>query len=110
MATAKANAGKISVSNALKSLQEQETVRETWGIIRRMDGSTRVGKGLSMVVVPDEEGEWTERVTRADIEEATLLENEKRFTQSKNTTMMVSPMVEELGMLGIRMAADAILD
>ena len=57
LATAKAKAGKISVANALKSLQEQETVRETWGRIHRMDGSAHVGKGLSMVMAPDDEGE-----------------------------------------------------
>jgi hypothetical protein len=110
LATAKAKAGKISVANALQSLQEQEAVRETWGRIHRMDGSAHVGKRLSMVMAPNEEGEWTERVTRGDIEQATLKENEKRFTQSKNTTLMVSPMVEELGLLGIGSAADDILD
>ena len=96
LATAKSKAGKISVTNTLKPLQEQEAVRETWVGIHRMDGSAHIGKGLSMVVAPDEEGEWTERVTRAGIEQASLLENENRFTQSKNTTLMVSPMVEEL--------------
>ena len=98
LATAKVKVGKFSVDNALKLLQDQEAIRETWGRIHRMDGSAHVGKRLYMVVAPSAEGEWTERVTRADIEQATMSENENRFTPYRDTILMVSPMLDKLGL------------
>ena len=76
MVAPKANTGKTKVANTLKSFYDQEANRETWGRIYSMDGTVRLGKGLSMVVAPNDEGEWTERITREGIEEAKLLENE----------------------------------
>ena len=109
LAAAKAKAGKVSAANALKTMVEQEAIRSTWARIHRMDGSARNSRGLSMVVAQDEDGQWRDKVTRKDIEEATLSENERRFTQSLGTPFTISPMVEELGLLGTSQAADDIL-
>ena len=73
-----------------------------------MDGTARNGEGLSMFVSQDEDGQWRDNVTRLDIEVATLVENEHRFTQSLGTPLTVSPMVEELGLLGTGKGADEI--
>ena len=48
-------------------------------------------------------------MTTYGIEKATLIKNERRFTQTKGTTLTVAPMVDELGLLGIGKVADNIL-
>ena len=106
LAAAKAKAVKIKVANALKALEEHEATRATWARIHRMDGTAQSRKGFYMVVALDEDGVRKERVTREGIEEATLVENKERFTQSLGSPLSASPMLDKLGFLGLGKAAD----
>ena len=71
-----------------------------------MDGTILSSKVLSMVVAPDSEGEWIERFSMESIETTTLMENEARFTQNLSTPLTISPMLDDLGLLGVGKAAD----
>ena len=65
--------------------------------------------GLSKVTAPDESGNWWEIVTKYSIEKATLIKNERYFIQTKGTSLVVAPMVNNLGLLGIGKVADNII-
>ena len=110
LATARAKAGKIKVANALKQLIVKEDIRVMWGRIHRMDGTARQGGGLTKVFDINEEGEAVEYNDQLGIERSCLEENEKRFTQANKTTMLVSPMVDTIGLLGTGEAAEQILE
>ena len=75
LATAKAKAGKITTSNALKQIQVNEEQRTSWSRIHRMNGTARTGMGLTKVLSLDENGDLVERLTREDLEYACLQEN-----------------------------------
>ena len=40
-----------------------------------MDGSARKPGGLQRIISPDQNGDWTEKVTKGDVERGTLQEN-----------------------------------
>lgn len=65
--------------------------------------------GLSKVVVPDKNNKWQEIISKCCIEEAPLVEIEIHFTQTKGTSLTVSPTVYALGLLGIWISSDDIL-
>ena len=58
-------------------------------------------------MAPDGNNDWIERVLKDGIE-ASFLEGKKRFTQTKGTTLTVTPMLYELDLLGRGEAADSI--
>ena len=70
-----------------------------------MDGTARSALGLTKVFAPNSKGDMVECNERCDIEPGCLEENEKRFTQSKTTPLMVSPLVDDFGYLGVTPAA-----
>ena len=109
LATAKAKVGKITASNALKQIQVNEEQRASWSRIHRMDGTARIGVGLTKVLSLDENGNLVERLTREDLEYACLQENVRRFTQTKGTPLTIGPLLEALGLLGKGEFADAIM-
>ena len=74
-----------------------------------MDGTARSGLGLTKITSPDDDGEFTEKVTQPEIEKGCLNENVRRFTQALGTHLTISPMIDELGWLGVGEAADKIL-
>ena len=74
-----------------------------------MDGSARKPGGLQRIISPDHNGEWTEKVTKEDVERGTLQENERRFTQANGTPMTISPLSDEFGKLGNGPQADNLL-
>ena len=49
-------------ANALKPIEDHEETQATWVHIHQMDGTSRVGGGLSKIIAPDEYGEWRELV------------------------------------------------
>ena len=65
-----------------------------------MDGTEIKAGGLQRIISPDSNGSWTEKVTKDDVEKGTLAENERRFTQAQGTPMTVSPLKDDLGLLG----------
>jgi hypothetical protein len=76
---------------------------------RQVNGKLRSGS-VSIVLAPDEEGDWTERTENKDSESALLQENERRFNQDHDTTFLVAPVFDLIGPLGIGPHADVILD
>ena len=89
---------------------EAEAQRQAWSRIHRIDGTARTGMGQTRVETVKEIWIYEEQTEQTDIEKACLNENEARFTQSKNNPCMISPLVDELGLLGTGVAADSILE
>ena len=87
LACAKAEEGNIPASNALKQMEEGEIQRRSWERIHRMDGSKRIGGGLSKVICPNDNNEMEEQTEEMGIIKGCLVENERRFTQSNTTTL-----------------------
>ena len=109
LAAARAKEGKTKASVELSLMRRREKVKESWRRIHRMDGSARKPGGLQRIISPDHNGEWTEKVTKEDVERGTLQENERRFTQANGTPMTISPLLEEFGKLGNGPQADNLL-
>ena len=91
-------------------MEDHDETWTLWACIHLMDSTARTGRGLEKVIAPDEYGEWIDLVSKNGVERATLIENERWFTQTKGMVLAVSPMVEKLGLLGIGQAADNILE
>jgi hypothetical protein len=58
-------------------------------MIRRVKNKLRSGS-VTMVLAPDDDGNWTERTEKLEIETALLQENERRFNQAKDTPFLVT--------------------
>ena len=63
-----------------------------------------------MVLAPDAEGNWIEYTNKTDIEVACFQENSRRFRQADQTPFMISPLLDEVGLLGMGPATVGILD
>jgi hypothetical protein len=100
---AKAEFGLMSASQAVKNMLRREEQ------IRRVNDKLRSGS-VTMVLAPDEDGNWTERTEKLEIETALLQENERRFNQANDTPFLVPPLYDLIGPLGIGLHADAVLD
>lgn len=74
-----------------------------------MDGAARTGMGLTRVLSPNNRGKYIDRVIKEEIKKGILVENQRRFTQAKETPLMVRKLFDELGLLGRGVAADKIL-
>lgn len=59
-----------------------------------MDGSKRIGGGLSKIICPNENNDMEEQIEEVEIVKGCLVENERRFTQSNTTILRKSPMAE----------------
>ena len=110
LAFAKAEEGNITASKAIKRMEEGEVQRRSWERIHRMDGSARTGSGLSKIICRNKDNLPEEQIEEGEIVKGCLIENERRFTQSNNTTLRKSPMKEDLGLLGIGEEGDRILE
>ncbi len=75
-------------------------------MIRRVNDKLRSGS-VTMVLVPDDAGNWTERTDKIEIETALLQENERRFNQANDTPFLVPPLFDLIGPLGLGVHADA---
>ena len=64
LAVAQDKAGNVNVTNTIKSLEEQETLRATWACIHRMGITTHTCKDLSMVEVLNFDGGGTSWLLR----------------------------------------------
>ena len=74
-----------------------------------MDGSARIGIGLSKIIFPNENDNMEEQLEESEIVKGCLVENERRFTQSNTTTLRQSPMKKDMGLTGTGDAGDKIL-
>ena len=84
----------------LRKMRRIEAVKTSWRTICRINGTERNTGGLKKVVSPNKNDEWSEKLTKTDVEQGTLQENERRFTQAKSTPMVVLPLSNEFGLLG----------
>ena len=109
LAIAKSKAGKITASNALKQIQENEETRASWSRIHRMDGTARTSAGLTKVLAPNKYGYIVEMTSQEDLEHACLDENSRRFTQTKGTPLTTGPLLDDIGLLGRGKYADEIM-
>jgi hypothetical protein len=87
----------------------REEQRRNARMIRRVNDKLRSGS-VAMVLAPDEDGNWTERTGKLEIETALLQENERRFNQASDTPFLVPPLYGLIGPLGVGLHADAVLD
>jgi hypothetical protein len=90
----------MSAAQAVKNMQRREEQRRNARMIRRVDDKLRSGS-VTMVLAPDDDGNWTERTEKLEIETAFLQENERRFNQANDTPFLVSPLYDFNGHLGI---------
>ena len=79
-------------------MKRVEAQRESAKRIRKMNGTIRTSKGLSKVVVPNDDGTENEIVDKTEMEKALLKEYEKTLTQSNNKPCMQSPLKERIGL------------
>ena len=98
LAQARATDGKSNVTKEIERMKRVETQRESAKRIRKMNGTLRVSKGLTKVVVPNNNGSEIELVEKLAMERALLDAYEKTLTQSNNTPYIQSPLVERLGL------------
>jgi hypothetical protein len=108
LAEAEAEVGLISAAQAVKNMQRREEQRRNAPMIRRVNDTLRSGS-VTMVLAPDDDGNWTEHTEKLEIETALLQENEHRFNQAKDTPFLVPPLYDLIGPLGIGPHADAVL-
>jgi hypothetical protein len=106
---AKTELGLMSAAQAVKNMQRREEQRRTDRMIRRVNDKLRSGS-VTMVLAPDDDGNWTECTEKFEIETALLQENDRRFNQAKDTPFLVPPLYDLIGPLGIGPHADAVLD
>ena len=100
LAMAKAREGNTKAGVELNKMRRMEKTRESWRRIHRMDGTARKSGGLNRIISPNANGEWSEKVSKEEVEQGTLEENERRFTQAKGTPMTTSPLKDDLGLVG----------
>jgi hypothetical protein len=68
---AKAELGLMSASQAVKNMPRREEQRRNARMIRRVNEKLRSGS-VTMALAPDEDGNWTERTEKPEIETALL--------------------------------------
>ena len=73
-----------------------------------MNGKLRSGS-VTSVVAPNEAGVWIEVTEKEAMEKALLDENERRFTQARNTPFLQPPLLQLVGTMGTGPAAEDIL-
>ena len=110
LAQARAIEGKTSIVREVQRMKRVELQRESAKRIRRMNGTMRTSKGLSKVVVTDENGVDNEIVDKTNMEIALLDAYEKTLTQSNNTPCMQSPLKERIGLSANTQTAFNILE
>jgi hypothetical protein len=78
---------------------------------KRVNGKLRAGNVTSVIAPsPHDPNLRLEMTSKADMEEACLAKNKRRFNQAADTPCMQPPLYDLLGPLGITEAADRILD
>jgi hypothetical protein len=77
--------------------------------IKRMNHKLK-SFGTSKVLAPDAQGQRTECTSKEDIEQGCQEENSQRFSQTKDTPFMSSPLVDDFGYLALGPAALTVLD
>ena len=77
-------------------------------MLRQILGKLQQG-GVSRVLAPDQHGNMMERTAKEDIEEACLVENDRRFRQASGTPFLSAPLLDMLGPQADSAAADAVL-
>ena len=110
LASAKARAVKTTAANVIKAIEANEEQRRSWTRIHKMYGLTRNGKGLTKVIGPNANGVMVERVDKEGMENICLNDNVSRFTQAIGTLCTISPLWDNLGLLGIGQATPYILN
>jgi hypothetical protein len=108
LAIARAEEGKSSVASELKNILLRETQRRDARIIKSANGDQQ-RMGLSMVKTRKGEA-WVEITEKRPMENALFRELRQRFNQAKSTPFCTSPMLEEIGPLGISRQARDILE
>ena len=88
--------------------RQRERQRRDARKIRMSLGKLHNG-GISMALAPDETGAMTERRTKEEMEEACLIENNRRFRQSGGTPFTRPPLLDLLGPMADTPAAEEIL-
>jgi hypothetical protein len=96
----------------LRQLRDREHLRTSARQVKAALGNSRA-TGDTMISVPDEDdetGPWKERTSQHGIEAGCRWENRRRFSQTANTSPMIHPLRSQLGFLGVRQGAQAVLD
>jgi hypothetical protein len=96
-------------SQQLKKLQDNEDLRQIYRIINHAVGKDKLA-GITLVIAPNQQGEWVECTSKDAIEDVCISERQQRFHQTKGTPPMTAPLNIQLGYMGIGVEADNILN
>jgi hypothetical protein len=99
LAIARAEEGKSSVASKLKNILLRETQQRDARIIKSANGDQQ-RMGLSMVKTREGDA-WEEITEKRQMENALFRELRQQFNQAKSTPFCISPLLEEIGPLGI---------
>merc|ERR1712035_109834 len=88
LAQARAREGKQKISKEVERMKREDAQRESSRRIKKMNGTQRMMKGLTKVVVNREDGVEIELVGKQEMEKALLNTYEKTLTQSNRTPCM----------------------
>jgi hypothetical protein len=109
LAKAKAEKNKTKVEKEWKALIQIKKQRRQARNIKRMRGKLGSGQ-VTKVYQTDEDGTKTVCETQATMVKAFFKENDSRFSQTKDTPPMQSPLVDELGYLADTDFAEQVLN
>ena len=101
---AKAKANGTTVDAEEKSMKQIGKQRRQARNVKRMRKKGQQNS-VNMVFETDEDG-WHERISKDDIEDACVRENEQRFSQSSDTPFMQPLLVNDFGYLAETEAAE----
>lgn len=108
-ASAIANESNTDEDNIYKQLMQREKQREAARHIKATLHKLKSGS-VSRVVIPHNDGTTKVLMSKQEIEEACIQENEKKYSQTEGTPCMIHPLSNILGFLGLTEEAEAILD
>ena len=89
-----------SSSQELKKLRATEELRQIYRNIKHAVGKDTLA-GITLVIAPNQQGEWVECTSKDAIEDACISEGQRRFHQTKGTPPMTAPLNIQLGYMGI---------
>lgn len=99
----------VDVDNIYQQLVTREKQRDAARHIKATLNKLK-GGSVSRVVVPQPDGTTKVLTKKEEIEEACILENERKYSQTEGTPCMTAPLCNILGYLGLTQEADQILE
>jgi hypothetical protein len=97
----------LATETVIRSLRERERQRDQARKLRYIRGKIR--SGATTIVTIEENGQTKDLTNKREIENAILLSNKEKLSQSSHTPFYQHPLKEEFGFKGLTQAAQAAL-